>query len=303
MFENLFSRSGLSLDRLRSLVETEEAGGIAAAAPDDPVRQSQISRNLAELEKFFGTELKRRAGKGIELTHQGRQLAAMARLHLRGLEDFAKASEQRPVEVRIGASQSVLEGFVVPFLSEAAEKETRANFVLRSMRSHEIVSGLNDFSIDLGIVRESAISSKRLQRALLASVRYVLIAPTKLAARFDHDAIALIGKAPLATSMGGEYRGAFDSFVSEKEIAPDIRFACSSFRTALELLRRSDRIAAVLPDSVVGELDPKKFVALDLPFSRRYERKLVVAWHERIDDLRPGVRAWREGLITGGPGI
>ncbi|HWY75152.1 MAG TPA: hypothetical protein VN281_06020 [Verrucomicrobiae bacterium] len=43
MFERLFAESGLSLDRLRSLLEVGATGSIAKAADGDPVRQSQYS--------------------------------------------------------------------------------------------------------------------------------------------------------------------------------------------------------------------------------------------------------------------
>jgi DNA-binding transcriptional LysR family regulator len=52
MFENLFSERGLSLDRLKVLIEVRDAGSIAQAAPGDPVRQSQYSRQLRELSEF-----------------------------------------------------------------------------------------------------------------------------------------------------------------------------------------------------------------------------------------------------------
>ena len=56
MFETLFSERGLSLDRLKVLIEVRDAGSIAQAAPADPVRQSQYSRQLRELSEFFGCD-------------------------------------------------------------------------------------------------------------------------------------------------------------------------------------------------------------------------------------------------------
>jgi len=44
MFEKLFAESGLSLDRLRALLEVNAAGSIVKAAIGDPVKQSQYSR-------------------------------------------------------------------------------------------------------------------------------------------------------------------------------------------------------------------------------------------------------------------
>src|SRR5438876_8623230 len=63
MFENLSAQSGLSLERLKTFREIVAAGGITAAAGDDSNRQSQFSRQLKELERYFGVELLRRALK------------------------------------------------------------------------------------------------------------------------------------------------------------------------------------------------------------------------------------------------
>lgn len=40
---------GMSLERLDAFLAVLEAGGIARAAPGQPVRQSQLSRQISEL--------------------------------------------------------------------------------------------------------------------------------------------------------------------------------------------------------------------------------------------------------------
>jgi DNA-binding transcriptional LysR family regulator len=62
MFESLFAKDRLSLERIRTLVEVSRAGSISQAAPGDVTHQSQYSRQLKELEQFFGTELATRYG-------------------------------------------------------------------------------------------------------------------------------------------------------------------------------------------------------------------------------------------------
>ena len=57
MFARLFAESGLSLDRLKALVEVGAAGSIVKAADGDPVKQSQYSRQIKELEDFFRVKL------------------------------------------------------------------------------------------------------------------------------------------------------------------------------------------------------------------------------------------------------
>ena len=74
-FNRLFTKKGLSLERLAALVEVAAAGGIANAAPDNINRQSLICRQLGELERYFRIELKSKSGKSVELTAAGKKLA------------------------------------------------------------------------------------------------------------------------------------------------------------------------------------------------------------------------------------
>src|SRR5688572_20548346 len=106
MFDSLFSERGLSLDRLKVLIEVRDAGSIAQAAPGDPVRQSQYSRQLRELSEFFGCEVTQRRGKILKLTSQGERLAELAREYLRSLDDFRAECKQQSVAFSIGAGDS-----------------------------------------------------------------------------------------------------------------------------------------------------------------------------------------------------
>jgi hypothetical protein len=88
MFDKLFTQSGLSLERLKTFREIVAAGGITAAAGDDSNRQSQYSRQLKELERYFGVELLKRGRGPIELTDAGQQLYEIVGHTLRALEEF-----------------------------------------------------------------------------------------------------------------------------------------------------------------------------------------------------------------------
>lgn len=78
MHERLFAQAGLSLERLRTFCEVAAAGGIAVAADNNPNRQSQFSRQLRELERFFGVELIYRGRGHLRLTAAGSELQAAA---------------------------------------------------------------------------------------------------------------------------------------------------------------------------------------------------------------------------------
>src|SRR5689334_20720757 len=92
MFERLFAENGLSLDRLRALLEVGAAGSIVKATGGDPVRQSQYSRQIKELEDFFRVKLVEREGNGTRLTANGRELVRISRFFCSGFLTFGAAA-------------------------------------------------------------------------------------------------------------------------------------------------------------------------------------------------------------------
>ena len=113
-YETLFNRGGLSLDRLRNFVLIADAGGLSLAAERDPTRMSLFSKQIKELETFFGVALTRRQGRTLLFTEAGNQLAQLARGYLSGLEDFQQACQGVPQTLSIASGNSVLEWLLLP---------------------------------------------------------------------------------------------------------------------------------------------------------------------------------------------
>src|SRR5215831_11219024 len=119
MFEKLFAESGLSLDRLKALLAVGAAGSIVKAAEGDPVKQSQYSRQIKELEDFFRIKLVERHGKGIRLTANGKELARISRFFLLGLSNFQRGCLAEERTYRIGGSPAFIQTRLLPLLAEA----------------------------------------------------------------------------------------------------------------------------------------------------------------------------------------
>src|SRR5438132_602299 len=117
-FKPLFEKSGLSLDRLRNFAAIADAGGLSLAASGDPARMSLFSKQVKELEGFFGVALTVRQGRVVKLTKAGRELAQLARAHLGGLADFQQACCELPQTMGVGASNSVLEWVLLPEIAK-----------------------------------------------------------------------------------------------------------------------------------------------------------------------------------------
>src|SRR5580692_457120 len=179
MFNSLFDDTGLSLDRLRALLEVRDAGSIAEAAPGDPIRQSQYSRQLRELSEFFGAKLGRRQGKLLKLTDEGARLAELVREHLRSLQDFRSECRADSSDYAIAAGDSLLQWLVIPRLGGLLHGRPPVRFTTINLRAHEIVRQLGDGKIDLGVVRGNAIGSG-LKMASLGKLDYCTVVPASL---------------------------------------------------------------------------------------------------------------------------
>src|SRR4051812_48478448 len=109
MVADLLSESGLSLERLQSFCRVAEARGVTRAAQGDPTKQSLYSRQIKELEQFFGAELMRRKGRGIVLTTAGQRLHSIAREQFAALRDLKAECRAQPFEIVIGAGESFIQ--------------------------------------------------------------------------------------------------------------------------------------------------------------------------------------------------
>lgn len=287
MFESLFSERGLSLDRLKVLIEVRDAGSIAQAAPGDPVRQSQYSRQLRELSEFFGCEVAQRRGKILKLTPQGERLAELAREHLRSLEDFRAECRQEGVAFTIGAGDSLIQWLVIPRLGKIIDAFPGTHFATTNLRTNEIVQQLTDCRLDFGIIRKSAIAPG-LKAVSLGLVSYAALVPdtlvkakTKLTLRHALEAL------PLATqTTDGQFTSGLREIAKALEVPLAPALACQSFPQTLAALR-SGRFWAVVPELAVRELPAGVAHRISDPLLPQLDREAMLAWNPRVVRVRP----------------
>lgn len=289
MFDNLFSLGGLSLDRLKNFVEVAERGSIARVAEGDPSRQSLISRQIGELESFFGVGLTARKGKGLALTEAGLELARQVRLQFQGLADFKAACANQPPEYRIAAGNSLLEWLIAPRLG-AVFNTVPGTFSLLDCRTGDIVRGLMDHTVDFGIIRKSALIHP-LKFLSLGTLTYRLFVPKRFGKRSDVQSL------PLALSVGGEFLEAFDKATAKMKPRPQVAFRCTSFTQAAQMAR-SGVAAAILPHIAAPSFNASIISQQHPGWLKSISRHLGLAWHRRIMDIRPGAEKLRDELSS-----
>jgi len=284
-YKSLFGQGGLSLDRLRNFVLIADAGGISRAAQGDAVRMSLFSKQIKELESFFGAALTRREGRTTKLTDAGQQLAQVARANFSGLEDFQQTCQDLPQTLSLASGNSVLEWLVLPHLAKLREGLPNTRFELQTGRTHDLVQRLTDLSVDLALIREDAVV-RPLKSKRLMLLTYSLFLPKRfLVSSILNEVLAGL---PLATSAGGQFREHLEAAAGKARCPMRIELSCSSFTQAARAVK-SGAFGAVLPSLAAVEFAAGEVVQFPLPFLKSYARPLCLAWNPRLASVRPVV--------------
>ena len=291
MLESLFMRGGLSLDRMRSFLAVVEAGGMARAAPGSPARQAQFSRQVSELEQFFGAPLLRRRGRGVEPTAAGLELAALVRVHLHALAEFRQRCEARPVTVRLGAGDNLLHWLVIPALGSLARKHRDTRYELRNLTNQGTLAALEDGSIDFGVVSRGTVTP-RFDRQPVGEYRHVFVAPKALCGARDFQNLARMLEAmPLAGRplVADEWHG-LRSWAERTGVSLTPALECESYPQVAAAVR-SGHYAAFLPGPLVPSLPRAQIRILErLPATVR-PRRIELVFLRGNQALRPTLRA------------
>ena len=280
-FNELFSEHGLSLDRLRSFLEVVDAGGIAAATRSDANRQSLYSRQIKELETFFGTALTKRKGRRLEITSEGERLARLVRSTFTELADFRADSKNETRRAIIAGGASLIEWLVSPTLSDCRQALGHPLIETRSLRSADICRAIDNEQIDFGILRREAIPAN-LKSVNLGKLTYALYIPKKLAPprspKTDKQWSKLLSTLPQARLIpGSRFRRAVEEAHQALLIRPNIIAETSSI-LQLAALVKTGQAAAILPKTAQTAFTHQAIKEIPLTGFLDHQRELSLAY-------------------------
>ncbi len=286
MINKLLSQSGLSLDRLKTFCLVAESGGVTKAAGGDTSKQPLFSRQLKELETFFGVALLHRAGRGMTLTDAGRKLHQLARDYFGALTDFKSECETQPVHLRIGAGDSVIQWLLLPRFDQLRRKLPGVRLSLLNLPTREIGEKLADGQIELGVMRKDSIP-RRFKSLALGKMEFALFAPVRLGRAGRNPSWAEVLKStPIAILEGaGAFRKELERIAQELGIQLRIELECSSFPIVAKALQCA-KLAAILPTLASQDLGKADFVQIPAPRISRLNRELALVWSPRVGQVR-----------------
>ena len=274
------------MDRLQSFCLVAQAGGVTKAAKGDPAKQSLFSRQIKELEEFFGAELMRRKGRGIALTAAGERLNVVARECFASLLDFKSGCKGLPVEIVIGAGESVIDWVLMPRLAEVRKKVPNVRLKFLNLATSDIVRRLADGVIDFGVIRKDAVAHP-LRWASLGVMGYSLFVPEGL--KGGGASAKLLEALPLATLEGeGSFRKELAAIARKSRLRLRIEIECASFPLVARAVATGS-VAGILPSVATVDLGRLGAQEMRVGVLDSLKREMCLVWNPRVLKIRPAL--------------
>ncbi|HOY56539.1 MAG TPA: LysR family transcriptional regulator substrate-binding protein [Verrucomicrobiota bacterium] len=203
------------------------------------------------------------------------------------LTDFKNECRNQPVEVVIGAGESVIQWLLMPRLDRIREQLPNVRLKFLNLPTAEAVKRLADGVIDFALVRKDAVH-RPLQAKTLGRMAYSLFIPAGLQAGAGRkEGIEILDGLPLATLEGeGSFRSGLAQSAKKQGVKLDIQIECSSFPLAARAVARG-HVAAILPAIAAAEVHPAVATQVPVAFLKGFDREMCLASNARLLRVRP----------------
>ena len=277
---------GLSLERLKSLLDVRKAGGIAKAAPGAVGRQNLIGRQLRDLELYFGVRLLEKRGRQVFLTEHGKQLAEAASQIATLISDYRATVKGARREFHIAAGGSLYDDLLARRVGGL--KRDRLIVHLEEIRQPKIFLALKESVIDAAISWAEPGKGYGFKSLELGTMDYALYGHRALLQGRVSDESAfkyptvIVAHRDLSIELN--HRSATDNVVFVEENV-----------TARNVIESGDYVG-VLPCLIGDQLPRSSFRRVDLKFLRSYSRKVCFYWNPRYALIRGFSETWMKEI-------
>jgi DNA-binding transcriptional LysR family regulator len=200
-------------------------GTMTATAEVEGLSQPAISIQIKALERYYGTLLLERHGRGIRLTPAGRLVADYAGRALalvdelgRGIEDLEGLAAG---ELVVGASSTVGEQLLPTYLGQFHASHPNVRLSVRIGNSAEIIARVASRELDFAIVGEQPTDAELLSEPVLDDRVVVFVAPGDPLLRVAPIApLALCGRQFVMREAGSATRALAERCLRETSCGP-----------------------------------------------------------------------------------
>jgi len=295
MYSKLFLKKGLSLDRLHSFCLVASAGGFNKAAGENVYKQSQYSKQIADLEKFFECRLFVREGRKIRLTDAGQHLLGLSKSFFSQAELFANAACSAKIDLVISSGQSVIDFLIPRLLSK--DIFTHAQIVtLKERTSEDAIRDVLSYDSTLAIATDSASANKDIRSFKILSSKTVMVyrkGDDRFYAGDDTKRLAANPTAVL-TGMGGHKKYIERLFVKPKL---NITIQAPSF-SSLKAYALAGTAVAYIPEFCINNADRQMLGIHSFPRLSSIRRDLYLICRKNMLESSAALRQISDILVT-----
>lgn len=255
---------------LRALLYFDElvrTSSMRAAAENLNVAATAVSRQIENLEEYFGAQLVERSNRGIKLTAAGRLLADRAGKTLRELEHVHQLIDDlqglQGGKVVIYANGATVANVLAPVLAEFSLRYPKLRFEVSISSAREAIDALARGEADIAVTLFApAMSGVKVR--LRSEILYdVIISPEHRLAQAKDIALADLADLPLALpDRSFAARQAIDEAFARAKLTPDPVFVTSSLDMLKELVLRGAAVTLLPALAVHREIEAGTLAAV-----------------------------------------
>lgn len=258
--------------QLRALMYFDElvrTNSMRAAAENMGVAATAVSRQIENLEHYFGTPLVERNNRGIRLTAAGELLAARAGKTLRELEHVHQLIDDlqglQRGKVVIYANGATVANLLAPVLAEFSLKYPKLRFEVAITSAREAVEALASAEADV-VVALFAPKISGLKVRFRSELTYdVILSADHPAAGAKEFTLRDLVQMPLALpDKSFSARQAFEDVFSKAGLELDPVFVTGALEMLKELVLRRSAVTLLPALSVKREIDAGQLVAVPI---------------------------------------
>lgn len=255
---------------LRALLYFDElvrTSSMRAAAENLNVAATAVSRQIENLEEYFGAQLVERSNRGIKLTAAGRLLADRAGKTLRELEHVHQLIDDlqglQGGKVVIYANGATVANVLAPVLAEFSLRYPKLRFEVSISSAREAIDALARGEADIAVTLFAPAMSGAKVRLRSEILYDVIISPEHRLAQAKDIALADLADLPLALpDRSFAARQAIDEAFARAKLTPDPVFVTSSLDMLKELVLRGAAVTLLPALAVHREIEAGTLAAV-----------------------------------------
>lgn len=244
---------------LKYFAEIAKSGSVRQAAEALFVAPSAISRQVANLEREFGTELFERSPRGMVLTAAGHLLLDYVAQSEVGAQSVRAAIDDlgglRRGLVRVALVEAASGSFMPDLLVSFAQKFPHISFQLSVWGTAQIVESVVNQTADIGLAFNVLNRDDIILHGRIAQPLQVICAPGHvLAGRSSISMRELVGFRAAVPDRTFGVRYLIDKAAEEAHVTLQMAYEMNSLQAIKSVVRRSDVIGFMPPMTFAHEL-------------------------------------------------